>query len=239
LCVDSTVDQSADTAVSGLVERVEEATDFFNRSPLANIQRKRVTIRDFLQALKGMNGDHASKEKSAAKGLADMKHRAAVAELGENRLQSMAVFELIQYLQAWNAKKLADVGGIEEWNKLSPLEQAQRDKQLMEEIVNMLGQEEYNALSSEKRRELDFFIWAGCCMHKDQNSFKNGNTEMMHEWGKLGVPPPVLLANKANAATLRKVLEPGGSTAPFSEDEQRAFEQTTRKAFPAEGRRQL
>lgn len=45
-------------------------------------------------------------------------------------------------------------------------------------------------------------------MHKDLNSFKVGNAEIMLEWKKLGLEGPVLLANKQNASILRNLLDP-------------------------------
>jgi hypothetical protein len=86
-----------------------------------------------------MNGDHASTEKSTGNGMSDLKHEDGVNELGENRLGAMALSDLVEYLQAWNAKKITDAGGIAAWNALSPTEQAERDKALMEEVVETLG----------------------------------------------------------------------------------------------------
>lgn len=84
-------------------------------------------------------------------------------------------------------------------------------------------------LSPEDRRSADLFIWGGCCMHKDLNSFKGGNAEMMLEWAKLGIPGPILLANKHNAAILRNLLDPAVPTdAGLTEDELRAFQASTR-----------
>lgn len=237
LCVDSITEQSSEAAVAAFLKRVEEALDYFNRSPHAKTLARTLTISDFLRLLKGMHGDHASKEKSAARGMAEKKHQSAVNELGEKALLAFnSVSDLVEYLAAWNQKKLAEAGGIDEWNKLDPLEQAQRDKKLMEDIVNALGRQEYDKLSAEDRQKLDLFVWAGCCMHKDQNSFKAGNAAMILAWKELGLPPPILLANKANSATLRGILHPEGpdpNTTTFTEDEQRAFEQSTRGGVKA------
>jgi hypothetical protein len=71
------------------------------------------------------------------------------------------------------------------------------NKNLMVEIVAVLGKEAYDALSLEDHQMLDLFIWGSCCMHEDLNSFKVGNTEMMAEWKKLNAAAPVLLTNKA------------------------------------------
>jgi len=231
LCLESVTEQSSEAAIAAFLKRIDEATDYFNRSPYAKALAQKVTIADFLRLLKGMHGDHASKEKSAARGMAERKQESAINELGEKAILALSVTDLVDYLGAWNKKKLAEAGGIDEWNKLDALEQTRRDKNLMEEIVKTLGRREYDALSGEDRRKLDLFVWAGCCMHKDQNSFKAGNAAMILAWKELGVPPPILLANKANSATLRGILHPEGpdpTATAFSEDEQRAFEQSTR-----------
>ncbi|KAF7362669.1 hypothetical protein MVEN_00616200 [Mycena venus] len=71
-------------------------------------------------------------------------------------------------------------------------------------------------------------------MHKDLNSFKGGNAEMMAEWKKLNAPAPVLLANKANAAVLRNILDHSfPANAVLTEDEFRAFEASTRGGVKA------
>ncbi|KAF8129999.1 hypothetical protein K438DRAFT_1740365 [Mycena galopus ATCC 62051] len=45
-------------------------------------------------------------------------------------------------------------------------------------------------------------VIAGCCGHKDHNVSKYGVQGMEAVWDELGLPPPVLLANKDNAATI-------------------------------------
>ncbi|KAF9017231.1 hypothetical protein BDP27DRAFT_1378651 [Rhodocollybia butyracea] len=54
--------------------------------------------------------------------------------------------------------------------------------------------------------------------------FKGGNTEMMAEWAKLKVDGVVLLANKANASILQKVVDPSKNFDKLSEVEQQAFD---------------
>jgi len=191
--VDSVVDQSADASIKAFVEHIEDANDTFNRSPLTQQLGRKVTIRDFFSALKGMHGDHASKEKSAARGLNKRKKQSQLEGLGEDALLTMDVHNLVQYLAYWNTKKIDCAGGLHQLNVLLPLEQAKCDKALMDKILNTLGRKEYEALSLEDQHELDLFIWAGCCMHKDQNSFQAGNKETMGGWESLDVPPPILL----------------------------------------------
>jgi hypothetical protein len=42
--------------------------DIFNRSSLGARLKQKLTLRQFLRVLKGMNSDHASTEKGTAKG---------------------------------------------------------------------------------------------------------------------------------------------------------------------------
>ncbi|KAJ6542533.1 hypothetical protein DFH09DRAFT_855131, partial [Mycena vulgaris] len=226
--IESTLDHSSEGSANGWIHRVEANVKIFNESPLALRLKKSYTVRQWLRALKGMNGDHASTEKSTAACLKTLKSEDAVNEMGEEAMALIPVMELLHCLQAWNAKKIAAVGGIAAWEALSP---ARHDKALMAEIIASLGKEAYDALSPEDRRRLDLFIWAGCCIHKDLNSFRGGNTELMLVWERLGIPGPVILANKANAVALKRILEPGTKVPDkLTEEEQQAFEASTRGA---------
>ncbi|KAJ6510308.1 hypothetical protein C8R47DRAFT_1191473 [Mycena vitilis] len=132
--VDSTLDHSSEKAVAGWKHRVESNAKVYNESPLAARLGKHFTIRHFLRTLKGMNGDHASVEKGTANGIGGWKHDEGVNELGQDALVSMSIADLVVYLQEWNAKKIANVGGVAAWEALSPTEQAVHDKRLMTEV---------------------------------------------------------------------------------------------------------
>ncbi|KAJ7318853.1 hypothetical protein DFH08DRAFT_714525, partial [Mycena albidolilacea] len=233
LGVEKTIDHTSTESIRGWQTRVEEFCDLFNRSPLAQRLARKYSVRDFLRILKGMNGDHASNEKSTAKGIQNLKHEEAINELGEQALAGKAYMDLVEYLGAWNAKKIAEAGGTTGWNALSAAEQSERDAKLMKTIVAALGKEAYDALDVGDRQVLDLFVWGGCCMHKDLNSFKGGNAEMMAEWKKLAVPAPVLLANKENAALLRHVFDPAHPNTELTEDQFRAFQASTRGGVKA------
>ena len=56
----------------------------------------------------------------------------------------------------------------------------------------------------EQERELLLEItFSGCCGHKDLNAFKYGIAKLTKGWEERNVTPPILLANKANSATIR------------------------------------
>jgi hypothetical protein len=47
-----------------------------------------------------MNGDHASNEKSTAKGIESLKHKEVIKELGEQALTGKEFMDLVEYLGA-------------------------------------------------------------------------------------------------------------------------------------------
>ena len=95
-------------------------------------------------------------------------------------------------------------------------------------VVRDIGQQELESLPEDERRLLTLFVWMGCCMHKDQNAFKGGNAAMMAAWESLPTPPPILLANKANAATVSRILMPKNGGRALTDEELAAVESSTR-----------
>jgi len=74
----------------------------------------------------------------------------------------------------------------------------QRDAAAHEEIIVGLGQVEYEVLSDDERHAVDLFIHAGCCMHKELNFCKRGNSSTTAWWAELGLSGPVKLMNCDN-----------------------------------------
>lgn len=231
--VDSSVDHSSETAVKGWIGKFTEITTVFNESPLSN-RLPKFTIQDVVRILKGMNGDHASAEKSTANGLRDWKTEMTLLKMGEDELESRTAADVMIYLSWWSQNMIQDAGGLEVWNSLSGTERAKQEAALMKEIKLHLGTAAYDKLTDPERRELDLFIWAGCCMHKDLNSFKGGNSMMTAWWEKTSTPSPITLANKQNASVLKRILDPAtASDGPLTNNEVTALESSTRGGVKA------
>jgi hypothetical protein len=208
LGIEATKDHTSQTSVESWKKLVLNLSDLGDQSPLMQRLGLQLTSRGFVQRLKGAEGDHANNEKCTSDGLNDWKMEECRAELGEKKLNKMhqeSPNDLVAYLMTWNLKKIAECGGQEAWDMLSALEKAKKDGQLLARILDELGRNKFEGLPPADKCEMSLFIWSGCCMHKDQNSFKGGNDEMMNEWERQGWKPSILLANKANAAILRKV----------------------------------
>jgi hypothetical protein len=91
--------------------------------------------------------------------------------------------------------KIASVGGIELWNKLSKEEKEEWDAKAYDQIILCLGENAYLDLSPEECQLVNLFIHAGCCMHKELNSCTGGNKFMMAWWSKAGLTRPIKLMN--------------------------------------------
>jgi hypothetical protein len=73
----------------------------------------------------------------------------------------------------------------------------------MKLVEKILGQAVLDALPNQQRELLLAITFSGCCGHKDLNAFKYGVLKMSLGWEARKHTPPVLLANKANATTIR------------------------------------
>ncbi|THU89887.1 hypothetical protein K435DRAFT_802407 [Dendrothele bispora CBS 962.96] len=179
----------------------------FNQCPLLRQLNLTLTIHEILQKLKGMNGDHANNEKATTKLMEEWKKEDSCEEYGTERLLEMGLTEVIGLLGEWRKKMVEEEGRIEAWNLLSAIEQAAQDENMMKCVKQQLGEEYYETLDMDMKQSIDLFFWYECCMHKDQNSFKAGNTAMIALWEKQDIEGPVLLANKANATAKATLTE--------------------------------
>jgi hypothetical protein len=100
---------------------------------------------------------------------------------------------------------------------------------MLKQTSILLGEDKYAEMSEEEQHDLDFFVWTGCGCHKNLNSVSGGNAPMMAWWAENGVTPPILLANRDNAAVLNNLDSPDDLTPA----EQHALESTTRGGVKA------
>ncbi|KAJ3523041.1 hypothetical protein NMY22_g11627 [Coprinellus aureogranulatus] len=233
LRVDSTHDHTSEKAMDSWLVLLKHASETYNNSPLARRTKTAFTLRQFALKLKGMNTDHASTEQCTSDRFKAWKHSETLLDLGERKLAQRDFDELLVFLNAKKADMIDLCGGLEVWSTLDALSQARKEAELLKELTLEIGEQVYDALSDSERGALNLFVWAGCCMHKDQNSFKGGVTAMEAFWALNGLERPVLLANKANAAKVRDILNPSRAGKPFTEGEMNLLEASTRGGVKA------
>ncbi|KAJ7442782.1 hypothetical protein B0H11DRAFT_1631518, partial [Mycena galericulata] len=109
---------------------------------------------------------------------------------------------------------IQEVGGAEEWEKLTDEKKDLLSKSSMDTLAFRIGEEAFEKLTQREKRDICRFFWAGRSMHKELNccrAFDEGMNEYYDE--NPDIEPPVLLANRDNDATIQLEEETGNITA--------------------------
>ncbi|KAF7367729.1 hypothetical protein MSAN_00836800 [Mycena sanguinolenta] len=192
------LDHTAKRQFEGTMEAVRRIADTYTRSPLAIQQQKVMEVNDYWRRKLGESKDHAADGKKEFTLSAEYKKQVIIRDLGRAVMEQ----EDVQ-----TARIL-----------LMMLEINDDDLRLMGRI----SQQELDALSIENRAALAAMaleykiarcnkcthVFGGCCCHKDLNVVKYGVLEMERVYKTYNLPLPVLLANKANAATIDLTKNP-------------------------------
>lgn len=205
LGVDASVDHMSETQVRGWKRKADEVSQLYHESPFAERTQTSLSPDDLVLKLCGMNGDHAEDQKKTFRLMREWKDKATYCKLGQEAMVSLLHNEwdcLHPVIEVAMQKKIEQAGGLEAWEALPLMEKTARDVAAMRDLSIHLGKEVFSQLPESVRRSLMFLIWAGCCMHKELNSIKGGDYAMQAAWALLGLEPPMLLANKDNAAVL-------------------------------------
>jgi hypothetical protein len=198
LGIGTSVNHSSQTQVNGLKDRLNQLAVVFNDSPLAKRENLRFIPDDFAYKLIGTSGDHAADQKKSHEILRVWKMDVIMLRLGEEAVYHMGAERVMTFLIPRKASQIEEAGGREAWDKLSEAEKVCADT----EIIKALGKLVFDGLPKTEQDQLTLFIRTGCCMHKDLNAVKGGDKAMQKMWKTLNKTPPIILANKDNAAVL-------------------------------------
>ena len=205
MSVTAALNHTAETQYENMQTDFNNIVSSYDATPLKVHTNSELEDIDMQKGWVGSNGDHAADQKKHHEIVNVRKAEAIKMDLGSRTLLTQGLNALIAVFEAKNAQKISDTGGITVWNQLSTSQQVARDVVMMKRLTVHLGKE---ALAAEHDRwKLMLFIWAGCSMHKELNSVKCANKKMMGWWKEHGIPGPILLANRDNAATLRDLVE--------------------------------
>jgi len=217
--VNSATDHSSGTQLEGWKIKINDLLALYNQSPMSHHCQVTLTVSDFFAKLCGMSGDHAKDQKNLAKLLKETKQFFLMQTLGKNHLLGMNTTQFLELLMKVNETLVKKVGGQRQWEKLSEAQQLSAEAECFSEVMLKIGAEAYSQLDEKEKERVDLFVWTGCAMHKDLNCIKGGDTAMSIWWKENGIPGPILLANKENAA----VLQQAGSDEELTAAEQRAL----------------
>ena len=162
LGITSSPNQTAEGQAEDTVEKLGDALEMYNKSPLAKHFKQYVRVVKAISLLRGVNTDHCTKAKKYADVMEGKMIDATRQLLGEEQVLDKS-WEEIENLfdDAWD-KMVSKLGGIAAWDKLSRDEQALQHAIMIKKTLISLGEEKYAGLPEEDKKELDFFIWVGC-----------------------------------------------------------------------------
>ncbi|KAL7282534.1 hypothetical protein ACG7TL_004005 [Trametes sanguinea] len=201
LGIDSAPNHTSNTQLQGWQSLTKTIFNTYNASPQG--QKDPIDARAFLQKVHGMLTDHAEDQKRLKKLFAEWK-RCADRELrGERAMQEIAPLDLLPILAEEAAAAVERAGGADAWSQLEPDQLEVKNLHIRERIIGRLGEAAYEDLPETDKELADLFVHAGCCMHKELNAVKGGNTRLMAFWANNGVQAPILLMNRDNDAAAR------------------------------------
>ena len=102
-----------------------------------------------------------------------------------------------------NEEMIKKAGGKDSWDKLSQDQQNECRSEMLAKITTDLGKDSFEKLSGHEKSLFKLFIWVGCGCHKDLNTVLGGYIALSKFWAEHGLPSPVLLPNKINAAIIQ------------------------------------
>ncbi len=225
LGVQSTFDGSSEQSVKDWKDLLSNIASIYNQSPLAKRSGHLLRTLEIFMKLRGMHTDHCAKEKKAVRLLGEEKLQATYQSLGEDEILEKTNQELLPEFMLAKERMIKAAGGKLKWDKLSQTAQAEHEAAMLEKLVISLGKASFDMLSNDEKHILKLFIWAGCGCHKDLNTVRGGNIAMMAWWEENNVSPPVLLANRDNAAVLKENI---ASLDQMNAVQERAVKMTSR-----------
>ncbi|KAH7917274.1 hypothetical protein BV22DRAFT_1135542 [Leucogyrophana mollusca] len=213
--VASSANHTHESQIEGWKEEISHLSSTFSQSPLAQRTELSLDVNEFLIKLKGMHSDHASNQKKTYRLWQEWKHRVICASYGFDRIEKMkldATNELCSMLLQATAEVIIQVGGTEKWDSMDIASRQPHITEMMEGLAYTIGAGIVASLPEDERRSVEL-----------------GNVAMMKWWAENGIPPPELLANKDNAATIQLAEIVDASAAAVK----RAFEVSSRGGVKA------
>ncbi|KZT21212.1 hypothetical protein NEOLEDRAFT_1158276 [Neolentinus lepideus HHB14362 ss-1] len=196
--ISSALNHTSKMQLAGWEKQFKEQHALWNESPL--VKHRKLDWHELLPKLKGILSDHAEDQKKLARLMKTWKTHIDCELRGEEVLLEKSSLELLTIISGINDQKFKDAGGIDAWCQLPHAEQIAQDEKAWKDAVVQYGKNAFNKLSDEAKDEAELWVWGGCCMHKDLNAVKGGNTHMMEFWSKNGLEGPIKLMNCDNAA---------------------------------------
>ncbi|PBK79531.1 hypothetical protein ARMGADRAFT_896666, partial [Armillaria gallica] len=174
--------------LNGWVDLVDDLYSIYKHSPCCQSGED---ARDFWIAVTGMHTDHAEDQKKLFWLLQIWKQRCECEKCGEETILKSTPHELLDILFKVSQEAIINAGGMASWENLSQNQRKTHHDEAFHRFAFELGEAEFAKLDDSQKKNIDLLIWAGCCMHKEMNAFKEGCTHMSRWWEENGISGPI------------------------------------------------
>ncbi|KAJ7748172.1 hypothetical protein DFH07DRAFT_962243 [Mycena maculata] len=203
------LDHTAERQFEGTKAAAARVADTYSRSPLAAQERRVMDKNDYFRKKLGENKDHAADGKKEFRISEAHKKDIIIGDLGRAAMAEADVdtAHILLTVLSITDDDLRTAGKVSEAELAALSSQARSD--LVEQVLECkLGEEKFEAMTEDEQSNLCTHFFGGCCCHKDLNVVEYGYKSVQRTWSTYGLEPPVLLANKANAATISAIEDP-------------------------------
>ncbi|KAF7333104.1 hypothetical protein MVEN_02375700 [Mycena venus] len=197
------LDHTAQRQFQGTMEAANRIADVYSRSPLAAQERRVMEKNEYWRKKLGEGKDHAADGKKEFKISAAHKKDVIIEDLGRAAMddEDTATGHILTTMMEITDEDLAAAGKIS-MDEVAALSIEARSQLSETALERRLGEEKFESLTPEEQANLCTHVFGGCCCHKDLNVLRIGYHAVQLVYSTHCLPPPVLLANKANAATI-------------------------------------
>ncbi|KAJ6503911.1 hypothetical protein C8R45DRAFT_1185995 [Mycena sanguinolenta] len=198
--VANALDHTAQTQFDGWEEASRDIFETYMNSPLAkrdSLEGYDYEQDDLWRKMVAYNADHAADVRLTARKCGEKRQAVIENDLGRQELEHMTVEEAEDAL--WEVvEEICDDPDILNRNSLPD----DLRTEALQSLARHVGARSIDMLPEKQQTLLTRIIIAGCCDHKDHNVSRAGVAGMNGAWEINGLTPPILLANKDNAATI-------------------------------------
>ncbi|KAJ3965351.1 hypothetical protein EV361DRAFT_810856 [Lentinula raphanica] len=202
LGIQMAVNHTSETQLEGWIDSIEEFFNLAHDSGLASENDTRI----FWNLVTGFHSDHAADQQKLF-GLMLMKkwkQKLDREKRGERAVHGLSDNEYACLVFQGSQVLVQKAGGPLAWEQLSFEEHTRRIVDMKKQLTEDIGEAEFQKLSDIEKSEVDLFLWAGCCMHKEMNAFKGGCVGLDKFWdAHPEISSPLPFPNHDNAATIQ------------------------------------
>lgn len=198
LGVGTAPNHTSETQLDGWKTSTSFLYEIYNSSPRGQISPE--DARTFATKISGVMSDHAEDQKKLVRLIGEWKRRNDRTLRGERALKFLTLAELLPILVEETNTAMEKIGGASEWANLTPEGRTEHNRTITDSLISRIGQEALDSLPEDERALAELYVHGGCCMHKELNAMKGGNTRMSQFWARNDLQGPVLLMNRDNAA---------------------------------------